>query len=100
MAMLTEAAGQVSDRLIMRYWKPVHVYICWVGHASEAADLAQDFFVHCLCRELFGRADRARERFRRFLLTCLNHFLADARRARQRHGPPQVFCSIQQLVGD
>ena len=89
---------EVLNCLILRYWKPVHTYIYCHGFQQEAADLTQDFFVGCLRRELFGRAERARGRFRAFLLSCLRNFLADARRHQQRHGPPQGVISVQQLI--
>ena len=97
---MTETQREVLNYLIQRYWKPVYVYICCRGQASDAPDLAQDFFVHCLSRELFGRAEQARGRFRSFLLSCLKNFLSDARRFQQRHGPPQGFVSIHQLAED
>ena len=44
----------------------------------DAQDLTQSFFAHLIEREIYGRADRAKGRFRSFLLAALKNFLADA----------------------
>jgi DNA-directed RNA polymerase specialized sigma24 family protein len=90
----------VLNGLITRYWKPVYLFICRSGYANQAADLTQEFFLHALERELFGKADRARGRFRTFLLACLKNFLVDAHRRRQRAGPPDGIVSIGELATD
>ena len=97
---MTPEHREVLNCLIRRYWRPVYVYICRRGHRNEAADLTQDFFVQSLRRELFGRADRARGRFRTFLLACLNNFLVDAGRHHERRQPPEGIISIHQLTAE
>lgn len=97
---MTPQRREVLNCLILRYWKPVYVYICRRGFQNEAADLTQDFFTHWLEKELFGRADRALGRFRTYLLTCLNNFFADAGRRKQRQRPAEGIVSIQQLASD
>lgn len=89
---------EVLNVLIGRYWKPVYAYIVRRGFRDGAADLAQDFFVHALQRELFGRADQARGRFRTFLLACLNNFLADVGRRQRVKMPVEGIVSIEQLA--
>ena len=91
---------EVLNVLIGRYWKPVYAYIVRRGFRDSAADLAQDFFVHSLQRELFRRADQARGRFRTFLLACLNNFLADAGRRQRANMPVEGIVSIEQLASD
>jgi RNA polymerase sigma factor (sigma-70 family) len=74
----------VLDVLIRRYRQPVYAYLRRRGAAREdAEDLVQQFFSNWLARGLFGRADRARGRFRDFLLTSLRNFVANE--ARRMH---------------
>ena len=79
------AAGDVSspqgraalERLCRAYWQPLHAYLLRQGHtAHDAQDLTQEFFAHFLEKSYFRVADRARGRFRSFLLTALKHFVA------------------------
>ena len=86
-AMVLQAAGGESSearsalaRLCRTYWYPIYAYIRRRGHSeADAQDLVQGFFEHLLERESLQRVTRGRGRFRSFLLTCLNHFLADRR---------------------
>lgn len=95
---MTAQQRETLNFLILRYWKPVYVYIRQRGYESEAEDLTQDFFLHSLARELFGRADRARGRFRTFLLACLNNFLSDIEDYRRRRRPAEGIVSIHELA--
>ena len=65
------------ELLIKKYWKPVYCYLHRRGYQNEEAkDLAQGFFQEVvLGRKLIDQADRAKGRFRSFLLTALNHYL-------------------------
>ena len=109
-SMLAEVRGTLSpahravlNLLLDRYWKPVYWYIRRRGLQSEQAkDLVQEFFTSWLQRNLFGRADPSRGRFRSFLLSCLDNFLSNQRRAAraQHRQPPEGFLSIHQLATD
>jgi RNA polymerase sigma-70 factor (ECF subfamily) len=60
----------------------------------DAEDLTQDFFLQFLQKDLFGRANPERGRFRSFLLICLRHYLQDVRdqqAAARRGGRVQVL---------
>jgi len=77
------------DFLLRQYWKPVYYYLRRKGYDNEdAKDLTQDFFHEVvLNRDLVGRADQARGRFRSFLLFALNEYLTKQNireRARKR----------------
>jgi RNA polymerase sigma-70 factor (ECF subfamily) len=79
--------GEDRDRaltgfLLEQYWKPVYCYLRRRGHDNEEAkDLTQGFFHEVvLNRDLVGRADRARGRFRAFLLHALHQYAAKQRR--------------------
>lgn len=69
---------QALQRLISTYWKPVYLFIRRKGNDVETAkDLAQGFFTALLERNFLQYVQRDRGRFRTFLLTALEHFLAD-----------------------
>ena len=80
------------------YWKPVYCYLRRKGHDNEKAkDLTQGFFTDIvLGRNLPARADQAKGRFRTFLLTALECYLADehrkARAAKRR--PERALLSL------
>jgi len=64
------------EQLCRLYWYPLYVYVRRRGHSPEdAQDLTQEFFALFLRKEYFRLADRARGRFRTFLLHALEHFL-------------------------
>jgi len=64
--------------LLKRYWKPVYCYLRRKGHDNEQAkDLTQGFFHEVvLGRQLIQRADRAKGRFRSYLLVALNNYIS------------------------
>lgn len=84
--------------LIVRYWKPVYAFVQRCGYQADAEDLTQDFFVHALAKELFGRADQARGRFRSFLLTCVKNYLCDVEEYRRRRRVVEGVVSIHDLA--
>ena len=72
----------VIDDLVKRYWKPVYCYLRRKGHDNERAkDLTQGFFQEVILDgELIRRADEAKGRFRTFLLSALEQYLARVHR--------------------
>jgi RNA polymerase sigma-70 factor (ECF subfamily) len=68
--------------LLQRYWKPVYCYLRRRGHDNEQAkDLTQGFFHEVvLNRDLIGRVDPSKGRFRTLLLHALRQYLADEKR--------------------
>ncbi len=100
---LTPAHREVLNLLILRYWKPVYCYLRSRGYKNEQAkDLVQEFFTFGLGRDLFGRADASRGRFRTFLLSCLNNFLKNIHRDNMAKGrrPIKGIISIDDLTGE
>jgi RNA polymerase sigma factor (sigma-70 family) len=72
-----DEARNALAALCRTYHPPVLAYVrARVGEREDAEDLTQAFFAHLLERRLAARADRARGRFRSYLLTSLKHFLA------------------------
>ncbi len=72
--------------IIDAYWKPAYKYlrVKWALDPDAAADLAQEFFTSTLEKDVIGRFDPARARFRTYLRLCLDGFAANARKAEGR----------------
>jgi RNA polymerase sigma factor (sigma-70 family) len=72
--------------LIEAYWKPVYKYLRlkWRLDPEQAADLTQDFFAGTLEKDVLGRYDAERARFRTYLRLCLDGFVSNARKAEGR----------------
>jgi DNA-directed RNA polymerase specialized sigma24 family protein len=87
--------------LLEKYWKPVYCYLRRKGYDNEQAkDLTQDFFHEVvLNRDLVGRADPGKGRFRTFLLHALNQYLINQNRnahARKRI-PREKLISLETM---
>ena len=69
------------ELLLKKYWKPVYCYLRRRGYGNEEAkDLTQGFFHEIvLGRKLIEKAERAKGRFRSFLLIALNRYLINIR---------------------
>ena len=64
-------------RLCQTYWYPLYAHVRRRGHSPhDAQDLTQEFFARLLERHSLASADPTRGRFRSFLLSALDHFLA------------------------
>lgn len=71
-------ARDALETLCRTYWHPIYAFVRRQGHSPhDAQDLTQEFFARCLEKNYLGGVDRAKGRFRSFLLTCLKHFLAN-----------------------
>jgi DNA-directed RNA polymerase specialized sigma24 family protein len=90
-------AQQALERLCRSYWYPLYVYVRRQDYSPEdAQDLTQGFFERLLERNYLDDVDRAKGRFRAFLLAALKHFLSDERdrqRAAKR-GAGQTILSL------
>jgi len=84
------ASREALETLCETYWYPLYVYVRRRGHAEDdARDLTQGFFVKLLEKNWVGAADRARGKFRTFMLTALKHYMLDEwdrQRAQKRGG--------------
>ena len=74
------------EALVTAYWKPVFKYVRLKWHASpdDAADLTQGFFLRAFEKDFFASFDPAKARFRTYLRTCLDGFVANTRKADAR----------------
>jgi RNA polymerase sigma-70 factor (ECF subfamily) len=86
----TTRAQEALAKLCQTYWYPLYAYVRRRGHSPEdAQDLTQEFFARLLEKNWVGNADQTKGRFRSFLLSAMNHFLADEwdkARAQKRGG--------------
>jgi RNA polymerase sigma factor (sigma-70 family) len=74
------------EALAHSYWRPVYVYVRlrWRRSPEDAQDLTQEFFTRAFEREYLSRYDPAKARFRTFVRTCLDGFLANEDKAAGR----------------
>ena len=84
------------NELLLKYWKPVYCFLRRKGYDNESAkDLTQGFFEEVVFgKELIRRADQSRGRFRTFLLSALEQYLARVHRnqtARKRIPKDKIF---------
>jgi RNA polymerase sigma factor (sigma-70 family) len=71
-------AREALETLCRTYWHPIYSFVRRQGHSPhDAQDLTQAFFARVLEKNYLGGVDRAKGRFRSFLLVCLKHFLAN-----------------------
>ena len=105
------AAGQIDsphaaaalERLCRAYWYPLYAYVRRRGSGPEdAQDWTQSFFARLLGRDLLSRASPERGRFRSFLLTALQNFLADEhdRTTARKRGGGQPLISLDASDGE
>lgn len=95
------SALDALETLCRAYWPAIHAYIRRTGQTPEAArDLTQAFFERLLGRGLIGLADRRKGRFRTFLLTLLQRFLADRHdhETAAKRGGHQPLLSLDELA--
>lgn len=86
----TTQAHVALEKLCRTYWPPIYAFIRRQGNnPHDAQDLTQEFFARLLEKKSLADVDRAKGRFRSFLLASLKHFLANERdkaRAQKRGG--------------
>jgi DNA-directed RNA polymerase specialized sigma24 family protein len=100
-SLVLEAGAELTPRgraalatLCELYWYPLYSYLRRRGKTAEdAQDLTQGFFARLLEKQTLQVADRARGRFRSFLLASLDHYVSNERdhaQAQKRGGstPP------------
>ncbi len=97
------AGGAALGEFYRRYREPVVGFIARQSDQREnAEDLAQGFFLHMIEGSALRRADRARGRFRSFLLGALVRFLARerARAAAEKRGAGTASVSLEEWGED
>jgi RNA polymerase sigma factor (sigma-70 family) len=81
-----QARAAAYDALARSYWRPVYTYIRlrWRRDPADAQDLTQEFFARAFEREYLSHYDPSKARFRTFVRTCLDGFLANETKAAAR----------------
>jgi len=87
--------------LLKKYWKPVYCYLRHKGYDNEQAkDLTQGFFQEVvLGRKLIQQADKAKGRFRTFLLFALERYLKSVHRKQtaQKRIPKNRIVQLERI---
>jgi RNA polymerase sigma-70 factor (ECF subfamily) len=99
----TTHAREALAQLCQTYWYPLYACVRRKGYAPpDAEDLTQAFFARVLEEHFIAAADPAKGRFRSFLLTRLNHFLADEwdRLTAQKRGGGQRLIPLESGTAD
>jgi RNA polymerase sigma-70 factor (ECF subfamily) len=92
---------QALEALCRAYWGPLHAYVCWRGHGAEdARDLTQEFFARLLEKHWLEGITREGGKFRAFLLTAMQRFLANAHehRTAAKRGGGAVPVPIEEIT--
>lgn len=92
-------ADEALAQLCSMYWYPLYAFVRRRGlNAHDAQDLTQEFFYRLLDRHYLRAVDYRKGRFRTFLLTTLEHFLANEwRRANSlKRGGHLAFVSLEE----
>lgn len=88
--------GQEAFAQLYRdYWPPLYAYVRRRGFGpAEAEDIAQNFFMRLIEKHSLSNLQREGGRFRSFLLSCLENYLAnewDRAHARKRGGGQEML---------
>ena len=92
-------AQRALETLCRAYWYPIYAYVRRKGYRpEEAQDLTQEFFAQLIAKDHFRLADRNKGKFRGFLLSTLDYFLARewTRAHRQKRGGQFTFLSMDE----
>ena len=74
------------DILASAYWTPVYKYIRikWNKSTDDAKELTQGFFAEAIEKNFFSKYDASKARFRTFVRTCVDGFVANENKAAHR----------------
>ena len=77
---------EAYNALVRHYWRPVYTYIRlrWHSDVADAQDLTQEFFARAFEKDYLEKYDPERARFRTFVRTCLDGFVANQRQSAGR----------------
>jgi RNA polymerase sigma factor (sigma-70 family) len=96
-------AVEAMTALCRAYWFPLYAFLRRQGKsAHDAEDLAQAFFLHLLQKSSLEKVDRARGKFRTFLLAALKNFVVDEwkRAHAQKRGGGAPLISIDAALAE
>lgn len=90
-------AHEALGEIVGLYWRPIHICVQKRGFAEhDAEDLTQEFLSKIVQQGALEKVDRSKGKLRSYLLTALNHFLANVWRDRntQRRGSGAAHVSL------
>jgi DNA-directed RNA polymerase specialized sigma24 family protein len=93
-------AREALAELCAAYWYPLYAFVRHRGHdPATAEDLVQGFFAALLESDGLASVDRAKGRFRTFLISACTHFLANRRDfdQTQKRGGGRVIVPLTRL---
>jgi len=96
------SAGALEN-LCRTYWYPLYAFVRRKGYAvPEAEDLTQGFFARLLSKNFPAGIRPEGGRFRSYLLTALQHYLANewASGNAEKRGGGRTILSLQELNGE
>jgi RNA polymerase sigma-70 factor (ECF subfamily) len=99
----SSVATTALGRLYQTYWYPLYAYVRRQGHGPEMAqDIVQEVFVALLEKKQLATVGPGRGRFRSYLLTAVNHLLANEwhKRHRQKRGGGTLPISLDGLAAE
>lgn len=72
--------------IVAAYWKPIYKYlrVRWNKSNEDAKDVTQEFLAQLIEKEYLRDFDPAKARLRTFLRVCVDHFVANRRKAASR----------------
>jgi RNA polymerase sigma factor (sigma-70 family) len=81
-----EIRQQAYATLVASYWKPIYKYIRikWKASNEDAKDLTQSFLAQVIEKPFLDRYEPALARFRTFLRTCVDNFVANEQKSAGR----------------
>lgn len=100
---VSAGAEKALAELCQTYWYPLYAYVRRCGHDRHAAeDLTQEFFARLLVKNYLADVDRAKGKFRSFLLAAIKHFLANEwdRAQTQKRGGRQIFIPLDVMAAE
>src|SRR4051812_16133767 len=96
-------AVEALEAICQIYWYPLYAYVRRRGHdVHDAQDLTQEFLTRLLEKSALGSVDRAKGKFRSFLLAACQHFLAHEheRSQAQKRGGGRTFVALDFADGE
>jgi RNA polymerase sigma-70 factor (ECF subfamily) len=74
----SEIANEALTQLCHDYWPPLYTFARRRGYSpADAQDMVQGFFAYLLKNKAYARTDRAKGKFRSFLLASLGNYMSD-----------------------
>ncbi len=96
-----ETAQAALNQLCCDYWPPLYSFVRRRGYNSaDAQDLVQGFFAYFLEHRAYAKTDRAKGKFRSFLLASIKHYLADVwdRERAVKRGGAHEFVLVDEAI--